>query len=281
MALTAFYAIYERRSDYLMGKTPDIVTSVDTQEKTVSVGSVNEPDEQLGQIAGGPEQPPETMWSSPLSANSMTAAINLFAKVLAKNGVDQSVIDKSLGDVANELNVLTSKISKPAKKNFPFSKVDDPMSRRNDYLGRALMSHIEKYFPKDENDRGRIVNESIQGFLPNTIAEGLINAIKSSNRVGEVHEREKRFLNKAAMYRRKSDMLIDVARLMNDKEIRAVVKNMMRVFENFFKHMGEKKGEEWIMQNISQSQAFVRMNRNLTEDEYSLIRDHIFEIGSE
>ena len=147
---------------------------------------------------------------------------------------------------------------------------------RKDYFGRALLFHIEKFFPTDRETSRRILMEPVDGFLPRQVAQGIINAIKESQAKNAGHFTN--VFNRNVARHTFSSNGPDYAAFASDGNMRSMVAFIIKKFEKYYKAMDDSAGREWLVRHIAGAPSFSSMQRELTEQEVDLLMDNIFNI---
>ena len=148
---------------------------------------------------------------------------------------------------------------------------------RKDYFGRALLFHIEKYFPADRETSKRILLEPVDGFLPRQVAKGLINAIKETQSSNADH-----FTNvinrNIARHTFSPSNGPDYTAFASDGNMRSMVAFIIKKFEKHFKEMEPKEGRAWLFKHIADTDSFSSMQRDLSEKEMDLLLENLFRV---
>jgi hypothetical protein len=147
---------------------------------------------------------------------------------------------------------------------------------RKDYFGRALLFHVEKYFPADRETSKRILIEPVDGFLPRQVAKGIINAIKESQAKNAGHFTN--VFNRNVARHTFSSTGPDYAAFASDGNMRSMVAFIMKKFEKYYKRMDEKEARDWLLRHISSADTFTSMQRGLTSQEMDLLLEHLFNV---
>ena len=147
---------------------------------------------------------------------------------------------------------------------------------RKDYFGRALLFHIEKYFPTDRETSKRILMEPVDGFLPRQVAQGIINAIKESQAKNAGHFTN--VFNRNVARHTFSSNGPDYAAFASDGNMRSMVAFIIKKFEKYFKELDSTARREWLVKHIINTQSFSSMQRELTDQEVDLLMENIFNI---
>ena len=148
---------------------------------------------------------------------------------------------------------------------------------RKDYFGRALLFHIEKYFPTDRETSKRILIEPVDGFLPRQIAKGIINAIKESQSKNAGHFTNV-FNKNVARHTFSPTDGPDYIAFSSDGNMRSMVAFIIKKFEKYYRQMEEGAGRDWLLNHITSSDTFTSMQRELTQQEMDMLMEHIFNV---
>lgn len=211
---------------------------------------------------------------------SVQLTIKHLSLALVEQGIEKDVIDRAVEKVHDSLMKSLSESSHThVETGYFYDRSQFFASERKDYFGRALIQSIEKFFPIDEETSENIKRQHIKGYLPRQTAAGLIQIMRSVLNFSTLNRYENKCLNKAAMYRRKSDRLIDVQKYVNDFEVKMIVKKVIIEFVEVYRSMGEEAASGWLLRNILHSSAFRGMGRELAEEELLLIKEHLFDLN--
>ncbi|MDH5755072.1 MAG: hypothetical protein OEZ55_00200 [Nitrospinota bacterium] len=147
---------------------------------------------------------------------------------------------------------------------------------RKDYFGRALLFHIEKYFPTDRETSKRILVEPVDGFLPRQVAQGIINAIKESQSKNAGHFAN--VFNRNVARHTFSSNGPDYIAFASDGNMRSMVAFIIKKFEKYYKELNGASSRQWLVNHIVSTPSFSSMQRELTEQEVDLLMENIFKI---
>ncbi|MDH4184257.1 MAG: hypothetical protein OEV92_08550, partial [Nitrospinota bacterium] len=147
---------------------------------------------------------------------------------------------------------------------------------RKDYFGRALLFHIEKFFPTDRETSKRILLEPVDGFLPRQIAQGIINAIKESQAKNADHFTN--VFNRNVARHTFSSNGPDYIAFSSDGNMRSMVAFIIKKFEKHIKLMSDEEARKWLSTHIASTETFSAMQRDITDQEMNLLLENIFNV---
>ena len=147
---------------------------------------------------------------------------------------------------------------------------------RKDYFGRALLFHIEKYFPSDRETSKRILQEPVDGFLPRQIAQGIINAIKESQAKNTDHFTN--VFNRNVARHTFSSNGPDYVAFASDGNMRSMIAFIIKKFEKYYRDLDDGHKREWLLHHIVSTTSFSAMQRDLTDREIDLLMEHLFNV---
>jgi len=143
---------------------------------------------------------------------------------------------------------------------------------RIDKLGRALIAkYFENYFPTRTDHHSKIVSEPIEGILPRTICEGIIDAIKCAERIDVTLQYSETCSNISEKYRDPVTNLMNWKKFFQNKKIVDIVESVTERFKGEFSQMGKERRKEWLSNRITETESFSKMKRTLSDEEYDLI----------
>ena len=211
--------------------------------------------------------------------STVLSTLDTVTKNLTERGVDSKVINDAILSCKAELNrtlVETNKKCVSRIKSFGQKKYFEKL--RTDYLGRALLFHIDDLFPKDEGARAIIAVREIEGMVPSQVAGGLVELIKNSFSSESVENHEDVFYDMVEDFRNPETKLVSLELMLKNPQIKSIVSVMMKQFEKQYLSLGEEEARMLVVDAIESSDSFAKMERNLSDREYLLIMDRIFDI---
>lgn len=204
--------------------------------------------------------------------------ISVFAKELTANGVSKETIKASLAPMLPE----TKKALEIIHKSLIQERVKKPDDKRKNFLGRALLYHIEHFFPKSKDAAEKVIFEQVEGVLPRQVAQGLISAIQSAQGIQLTEKYEKVCDEKAEDYRDGEGGEVDLDAFANDPEVKKISEDMIGKLKSALADLDEDKKKRWLVSIIQNSAKFREMKRRLTDTEYEQLAQGLFqEITSE
>jgi hypothetical protein len=213
-----------------------------------------------------------TSVTSPRFTTGFKEILSSFIGKLVKHGVPHEKINHALSEMPAEINRVSSAANKDlsaAVSNYLYKK--ELEKNRVDFLGRALLSEIEQYFPRNQKTAERLMVEPMAGHIPIQVAEGLIFALKKTHGVDVIEEYEIVCSRKAELYRNKDDMLIDSQKFLADPEIKGITHEILTRFRLLMHKKTEAEQKKWLLNQISSSPAFQDMKRDVSDDELGII----------
>jgi hypothetical protein len=211
---------------------------------------------------------------------SVADAMRLFSEALSRLGVHREVIDRAASEAMGKLVTLTGSNGKDISKHYEDERREYRKKHRKDFFGRAVLYHLEYLFPEPDDLAELIHSETIEGKVPREVAAGLIEAIKLSNEEKALIEYQDFFIKKADRYRRRATNEVDYTSFINDGGVRSVARSMVNKFEQRYRGQGEEEqGKQWLLGMIQNAPSFKKkMKRDLSEKEFSAIRNNIFNV---
>jgi len=208
-------------------------------------------------------------------------AINIYCDALINKGVAEKDVKEALHNIVPELKVISDKLEEnySPSHNEPVRDSSSILNNRSDFLGRAMLMSLERYLPEDAEDHNRITQTPIDGKLPREAFEGVITAIKSSHGYGIVEEYEKKCSEKIKGYVDEKKGEVDMEAFYKDPEVLTMVNEMMRQAREVLSKLEDDMLKEWLGKVLSNSSSFKNMNRDLTEEEYRILKLSILRTG--
>ncbi|MBI4827360.1 MAG: hypothetical protein HY804_00865 [Nitrospinae bacterium] len=202
-------------------------------------------------------------------------ALDIFAAKLNGLGVGKELIARAMDQMAPQLDQL----SRNACETIIVEALGcrDEKYTRSDYFGRALLFHLEKYFPHGAPEEKRILTEPVHGKLPRQVAAGVAEAIREAvggRRAGFTGV----FARNVSKHTMKTAGHVDYPAFASDGNMRAVVAHVIRRFEARFKAMPHDEGRAWLQRHITSTSAFSAMRRPLAGEEMDLLVKNLFRI---
>jgi len=195
---------------------------------------------------------------------------------MAGNGVPDEVIGKIMSDSSAQINAIIKETSLACADDI-INLLDGARieCQRSDYFGRALLYHLEKFFPKDSETSQRILFEHIEGKLPRQIAKGLIEAIKEAQNSNS--ERLESLFNEGLARRKHGDEnAVDLVAFASDGEMRGLVVHAIKKFEDSYKKKNGEPARQWLLCFLTNGESFSEMQRELSAEEIDLLLKNVF-----
>ncbi len=200
-----------------------------------------------------------------------------FTKELTSRGVDQETVKGALTSIYSETMMLVKEMhGKVIEEAEKYRRLREQEERRRNYLGRALLVHIEEFFPTTREAAEKVLSDQSDGLLPREIAQGVLAAVESAQGYDMLEEYEEKSRQIAEKYRQGDGNLIDLDAFVNDSEVRMMVRVMLGNLKKMLEKRGEKSKKDWLTGVIENSANFQKVDRYLAEEEYTQIVQSLF-----
>ncbi len=200
-----------------------------------------------------------------------------FTRELTARGVDQQTVKGALTSIYPETMKLVKEMhGKVIDEAEKFRRLREQEERRRNYLGRALLAHMEEFFPTSRDAAEKVLSDKADGLLPREITQGVLAAVESAQGYDMVEEYEKKARQIAEKYRKGEGNLIDLDAFVKDSEVKMMVRVMLGNLKKILEKRGEKFKKDWLTGIIENSPNFRNMERYLADDEYKQIVQSLF-----
>jgi len=210
--------------------------------------------------------------TTPFFSRGFKELLTVVITKLVQGGVPRDKLNKVLQEMAPEIQRIA------ASSNAAFlAGVTEYLRRkeqeelRSDYLGRALVYDIEKYFPPDHETGRKLLTEPVKGLLPWQVADGLVVALKGAHGLDTIKEYSDTCRTKAEQYRSEADFLIDFEKYMADPDVKRIVTDVTTRFKLLLHKKPEADQKKFLLNQIHTSIAFREMKRDLTDEELGIV----------
>lgn len=208
---------------------------------------------------------------------NINKALLTMASALMQKGVQKQIIMDALAAVKPLIAPSPEEIEEQRLSALRyFRERVDANKFIADFVGKAVIARVEKYFQGDMETEEAILKQPVPGVLPKEVSSGIIDAVKSFHGDETLEKYEKLLTQRAERYRRKSDKLIEVKAFVEDSDVKQVGERMVTQFKSLFEKKTEEERKIWLLNKIHTSEDYAPMKRDLTNDEYKLILTALF-----